>query len=130
IAGLLRDPSGALECIAWEWRDLVVVSSDLPEWLVSLTRPDWRIAFDRVGRALQDPLGAWWETMIDGPTVLPPGAVQPFPSSVPPVSSWRPDIFARASDEDVIPDKAASAALRNAVDEAVHALACDGRLAA
>ncbi|WP_428979860.1 asparagine synthase-related protein [Brevundimonas naejangsanensis] len=130
IAGLLRDPSGALECIAWEWRDLVVVSSDLPEWLVSLTRPDWRIAFDRVGRALQDPLGAWWETMIDGPTVLPPGAVQPFPSSVPPVSSWRPDIFARASDEDVIPDKAASAALRNAVDEAVHALAGDGRLAA
>lgn len=130
VSELLRDPSGALECVAWRWKDLTLVASDLPGWLVAITRTDWRIAFDRVGRALQDPLGSWWETMIDGPTVVPPGALQSFPPALPPVPLWRPDVFARASDEEILSNEVASAILGAAVDESVHAFARDGRLAA
>ncbi|WP_341018741.1 asparagine synthase C-terminal domain-containing protein [Brevundimonas diminuta] len=127
---LLRDPSGALECIGWRWEGLTIVASDLPAWLIEITRPDWRIALDRVAAALQDPLNSWADALIEGPTVVPPGSFQSLESSAPPIPLWRPDIFARAADKPFISKEDAGPTLRSAIEEAVASLSRGGALAA
>ena len=39
IRTLLRDPSGAMECVAWEQDGLVLAASNLPDWLLTGLAP-------------------------------------------------------------------------------------------
>src|SRR5690606_457259 len=40
---VMRDPSGAFECIIWSEVGLTFIASSTPDWLVRETRPRWRI---------------------------------------------------------------------------------------
>lgn len=126
VSALLRDPSGALECVSWGWGALTLVASDAADWLVSATRPDWRIAYDRVAHALRDSLGSWGQCLLDGPTVPAPGCLQMLPDSEPAVNLWEPHTFARLGDAETIKEQDAAAILREAVDETVAGLARPG----
>lgn len=123
VGALLRDPSGALECVSWEWKGLTLVASDASDWLVSATRPAWRIAYDRVAHALQDPLGSWAYPLLDGPMVVAPGCLQRLPCAEAATRLWEPDAFARLAEAGWIGDREAATVLRAAVDEAVDGLA-------
>ncbi|MDP3399560.1 MAG: hypothetical protein Q8R97_00390, partial [Brevundimonas sp.] len=79
ISHLLRDPSGALECLTWSQDGLTLVASDAPDWLVRRLRPAWTINVQRVGAALRDPLMASGPLLLDGPLAVAPGALQPMP---------------------------------------------------
>lgn len=120
---ILRDPSGGLECVAWEQDGLSVVASTAAQWLVGRLSPPWSLDLARIGQAMRDPLiSADW-LLLAGPTVIPPGTVQPLPLARPAEAVWSPLDFARRSlNEPRRPDEAA-ASIRNAVDEAVAGLA-------
>jgi len=120
---VLRDPSGALDCFIWTASALTIVASDAPDWLVSATRPDWRINFDRIADALVDPLGSWARPLVDGPTGLLPGALLTLHDNRPPVALWRPDEFARNGEGEAVDDAEAGERLCEAVDEAVTGFA-------
>ncbi len=126
VDALMRDPSGALECVCWTWGPVTLVASDATDWLVALTRPDWRIDFARVAQGLRDPLSGWASSMLDGPTILAPGTLLETGSPSVASSLWRPDRFARMSEDGAISDKEAHALLRDAVDEAVGGLVGPG----
>lgn len=123
IASVLRDPSGAQECIAWTHRDLTFVASDAPEWLVRRLRPPWRVNPARVSQALRNPFLSSGPLLFDGPKAIDPGTVQPLPLETPARPVWRPaDIATRSLVEPPTLEEAADG-LRSAIDEAVLALA-------
>lgn len=123
IASILRDPSGAQECIAWTSEGLTFVTSDAPEWLVRRLRPPWRINPARVSQALRNPFLSSGPLLFDGPKAIDPGTVQPLPLETPARPVWRPaDIAARSLTEPPPLEEAADG-LRSAIDEAVFALA-------
>ncbi len=113
---VLRDPSGALDCVVWTAEGLTVVASDPPAWLPAAHRSGWRIDDARVEAALHDPFGTTGALLIDGPTAVLPGTLQPLPEG-PSATLWRPDWIARSAPPQS--DDAAEAGLRDAVDEAV-----------
>lgn len=121
-AALLRDPSGALDCLAWSDGGLTVVASTAPDWLIASLRPAWSVNFNRVHRALHDPLAVWGELLLDGPTPVLPGAIQPLPLSEPQTQLWRPADVARRGLVRRMSDAQARETLRLAVDDVVRAL--------
>lgn len=123
ITGLMRDPSGALECVAWAQDGLTLVASAAEDWLIRRLRPPWRINVERLAAALRDPVPATGALLLDGPIALEPGTVQPFPASRPAEILWRPTAFARRSLERPPPIDQAARGLRDAIDEAVTGLA-------
>ena len=123
LDALLRDPSGALDCIAWEQDGLTLASGHAPDWLVARLRPDWRIHVDRLGQALHDPLAGAGGLLLDGPVSVAPGTVQPLPLSTPAEALWTPAEIAWRSLEPEPTLDQARAGLRAAVDEAVAGLA-------
>jgi asparagine synthase (glutamine-hydrolysing) len=123
VGAILRDPSGALECIAWRQDGLTLIASTAPEWLVRRLRPPWRINLPRLAQAMRDPLLSTGPLLIDGPTAIDPGCVQPLPLECAPLPAWRPVEFARRSLEAPADPEAAAALLQSAVDEAVAGLA-------
>lgn len=128
---LLRDPSGAVECVAWEQADLTFVASFIPPWLVERLRPKWRINVGRLAAALRDPIAGTGSLMLDGPVALEPGTVQPLPLDSAPAVLWRPADFARRSLGRYPSIDEAAERLRAALDEAVNGLAgLSGPLAA
>jgi len=130
LVAVLRDPSGALECLTWSAGGLLFAASDAPAWLVAAVRPDWRLALDRIASALADPLNSWGACLIDGPNLLTPGVLADLTTGETTVL-WQPDVFARWSEDGIIGDVDAETCLRDAVDEAVGGLARnDGGLAA
>ncbi|MDQ8027452.1 MAG: asparagine synthase-related protein [Brevundimonas sp.] len=131
LDGLLRDPSGALDCIAWEHEGLILACSHARDWLLERLRPDWRIDVERLGQALHDPLAGAGGLLIQGPVAVAPGAAQPLPLSTEPEVLWSPAQIAwRSLDPEPTPEEA-RARLRAAVDEAVGGFAgLPGRLAA
>lgn len=120
---VMRDPSGALECITWSEAGLTFVASSTPDWLIRATRPDWRININRVADTLADPLGSWARPLLDGPTALLPGTLQALPPDRPATPLWTPDIFVRQGEQRPVSDEDAEASLRDAVDEAVAGFA-------
>lgn len=123
LLSILRDPSGALECIAWSHQGLTIVGSDAPEWLVHKLRPPWRINVERLSQALLDPFMSSGPLLLDGPVAIDPGTVQPLPLDSSTRSVWRPaDIAHRSLGQPPCLEDAA-AAVRSAIDEAVTGLA-------
>ncbi len=123
ISALLRDPSGALECVTWTQAGLTIASSTAPDWLIARLRPEWTIDLDRLARTLRDPVPATGCLMLRGPVALEPGTLQPLPSDRPGVVLWRPVDVARRSLTDPVSLDAAAEQLRSALDEAVNGLA-------
>lgn len=123
LSSIIRDPSGALECIAWSHEGLTIVASDAPDWLVTRLRPPWRINVDRLSQALLDPFLSSGPLLLDGPVAIDPGTVQPLPLTVPARSIWRPADIARRSLDPPPSLEDAAAAIRSAIDEAVTGLA-------
>lgn len=123
LSAILRDPSGALECVAWSHDGVTIVASHAPDWLVRKLRPPWRINVRRLDQALRDPLMSSGPLLIDGPVAVDPGTVQPLPLEHPAQSLWRPADFARRSLEPAPALEDAAASIRGAIDEAVAGLA-------
>lgn len=120
---LLRDPSGAVECVAWNQDGLTLVCSQACDWLIERLRPNWRINVDRLASALHDPLAGGGSLLIDGPTALTAGTVQPLPLPSPAEAVWRPATVAQRSLEPAPSPEEARHILRAAIDEAVCGLA-------
>lgn len=123
VCALLRDPSGALECVSWSQRGLTFACSSAQDWLLTSLRPDWRINVHRLAQAFHGALAGTGCLILDGPVALEPGTIQPLPSITAAHSIWRPaDIATRSLGEVPSPEEAAGR-LRDAVDEAVAGLA-------
>lgn len=116
LASLLRDPSGALDCIWWRQGPLTLAASDIPNWLARAAGAGWRINSARVEAALHDPYSTSGALMLDGPTALLPGALQDFRGPRP-VTLWRPDWITRCASP--VSDEAAGQSLRDAVDQTI-----------
>lgn len=120
VRQIIRDPSGAYECIAWRKDGVQIVTSQLPDWLMALSGPagltlDW----DLIGGILADPLNATARSALSGLTVAQPGDMTDLNSStVTPL--WRPQHFLRSGVCD--PSDAASG-LRARIDACVAAYA-------
>lgn len=126
---VMRDPSGAVECLVWSQDGLSLIASSLPDWLIKETRPRWRVCMDRVADALADPIGSWAASLLDGPTALLPGTLrtlQTLPPDRPATPLWTPDAFVRQGERRPVSDQDAEASLRDAVDEAVAGFARTG----
>lgn len=123
LASVLRDPSGALECVAWAHEGLTIVASDAPDWLVEKLQPSWRINVDRLSQALLDPFLSSGPLLLDGPIAVAPGTVQPLPLSIPARSLWHPADVAHRSLGPPPSLEDAAASIRAAIDEAVAGLA-------
>lgn len=131
LRAVLRDPSGALECVAWSQDGLTVICSSVQDWLIRRLRPGWRIDPDRVAEALRDPIPATGQLMLIGPTALEPGTLQSFPLDRPAEVLWSPIDHARRSLGPASSVEAAAAGLRSAIDETVKGFASlPGRSAA
>lgn len=122
-SALLRDPSGAMECVVWAQHGLTIVSSSAHEWLLQRLRPPWRLNMERLAQALHDPVAATGVLLLDGPIALEPGTLQPLPATRPPHLLWRPAAIAEASLGPAPSAEEASTQLRAAIDEAVMGLA-------
>jgi asparagine synthase (glutamine-hydrolysing) len=125
-AALLRDPSGARECVCWTQDGLTLACGAVEDWLLRGLRPAWRLAPDRLALALHDALPGAGRLLLDGPVALEPGTLQPLPPTEPAVVLWRPVELARLSQEAALTTNAAAGRLAAAVDEAVAGLASLG----
>jgi asparagine synthase (glutamine-hydrolysing) len=131
LRAVLRDPSGAFECVAWDQDDLTIISSSVQDWLIRRLRPGWRIDPNRVAEAVRDPIPVTGRLMLIGPTALEPGTLQPFPLDRQAEVLWSPIDHARRSLGPVPSVEEAAASLRSAVDETVKGFAgLPGRSAA
>lgn len=124
VTAVLRDPSGAKECVTWMQDDITIVTSSAPDWLLRRLSPPWRIDFERLAQALRDPLMTSGALPLDGPVSIPPGAFQAFPLEAPAEPLWSPALFIKRSRESGLDPETAATRLRCAVDEAVSGLAC------
>jgi asparagine synthase (glutamine-hydrolysing) len=122
IRSLLRDPSGAMECVAWDQDGLLVVASTLPDWLLGGLSIRWRPNPETLGLAMRDPMSSADWLLMDGPVTIAPGTVQPLPLTSPPVAVWTPAEFARRSLSSHWTLDEALATLASAVDDAVAGL--------
>lgn len=125
LDAVMRDPSGAMECVTWSDQGLTVVCSSVQDWLLRRLRPRWRIDPERVAWALHQPVPATGALLLHGPTALEPGALQPLPLDRPARTLWKPSDFARLSLGRAPSADAAADHLRSAIDEAAAGL---GRL--
>ena len=123
LRAILRDPSGALECVAWSQDDLTVVCSSVQDWLIHRLRPGWRIEPDRVAAALRDPIPATGRLMLVGPTALEPGTLQPLPLDQQAKVLWSPIEHARRSLGPEPSVQEAAATVKSALDETVRGFA-------
>lgn len=123
LQSLLRDPSGALDCIWWTQGSLTLVASEIPDWLARATGAGWRINPGRIEAALHDPYSTSGDLLLEGPLALAPGALQHV-SGGEPVSLWRPDWIARAAPP--MSDEDAACMLRDAVDQTVAGVLRNG----
>lgn len=126
IDAILRDPSGALDCVAWCHDDLLLIASSPPSWLLDRLPPDWRIAPDRLAAALRNPVLAVDTLLFEGPIGVAPGCIQPLPLDQPASTLWSASDFARRSLAHGISLPVAEHRLRSAIEEAVTGLSSLG----
>lgn len=123
ITAVLRDPSGARECVTWSQNGLTLVTSHSPDWLLRRLSPRWRIDFEVLAKSLRDPLMSSGALPLDGPVSVAPGTYQAFPLEASPEPLWSPAMFVSCPEDSGLDPETAATRLRNAVDEAVSGLA-------
>ncbi len=112
VRQIIRDPSGAYECIAWRKDGVQILSSSLPDWLVTLAGPVLALQWPRIGGILADPLNATADTALTGLVAATPGDMTDLNSArVTPL--WRPGQFIDSGTRD---PQEASAGLRARID--------------
>lgn len=123
LEALLRDPSGALDCIWWTQGPLTLAASDISDGLARSAGRGWRIHAGRVEAALHDPYSTSGDLLLDGPrALLPGGMVDVRDGRTTPL--WRPDWIVREAEP--LSDDDAAASLRDAVDQTLAAYARTG----
>ncbi|WP_426020341.1 asparagine synthase-related protein [Brevundimonas sp. DWR2-3-1b1] len=122
LDALLRDPSGAMDCVAWTQDGLTFAASAPPDWLIEALRPTWSINIGRVAAALRSPQLVPGDLLLDGPRSVGPGDVQPLPLDRPAVRLWEAATFARVSLDAPLTFEPAARRLRDAIQEAVEGL--------
>lgn len=123
LDAILRDPSGALDCVAWTQDELITVSSSAPDWLIAETQPRWTINVARVAAALRSPQLTPGALLLDGPTAVEPGSLQPLPLEAGPVPLWEATAFAHKSLTFCSDVETSAMRLKDAIEEAVWGLA-------
>ncbi|WP_313453327.1 asparagine synthase C-terminal domain-containing protein [Brevundimonas sp.] len=123
LGGLMRDPSGALDCLWWAQGPLTLVASDIPDWLAHAACSSWRIDRAKVEAALHDPYSTSGALMLEGPSAVLPGTMQDVGGGATTVL-WRPDWIARAGR--TRSDSEAAECLRGAVDETLAGVVRSG----
>ena len=126
IDAILRDPSGALDCVAWRHDNLLLIASSPPSWLLDRLPPDWRISAHRLAAALRNPVLAVEALLFDGPVGVAQGTVQPLPLDRDPAILWSAADIVRRSHAERLALPVAERQLRCAVEEAVTGLAALG----
>lgn len=126
LEALLRDPSGAVECVVWNSKGLTVICSSAETWLLDRLTPPWRIDYDRVAQALHQLIPPFGDLMLSGPVALAPGEIQPMPLGEAATTGWRPADFARFSREWEPSPTEAARCLEEAIEEAVFGLSSLG----
>lgn len=119
--GIIRDPSGAYDCVIWRSPALTVISSDTPDWLLRTLGAGINVDLDRVATILADPLLAWGPLALDGLEAPLPGVLRSLDLSRPDQVMWEPADRARRPLRLSVAERAE--ALRGAVDAAVVGLA-------
>ncbi|MBC1183286.1 MAG: hypothetical protein DI531_09755 [Brevundimonas sp.] len=119
VRQILRDPSGAHECVAWRREGVQIVTSELSDWLMALAAPPIQIDWDRVGGLLRDPINATAASPLVGIRVAEAGDLTDLNARrVTPV--WRPVDFTGSITSD--PREGASL-LRQRIDGCLAAFA-------
>jgi asparagine synthase (glutamine-hydrolysing) len=114
---VLRDPSGALECLVWTREGLTFVASEIPAFLERPLRPSLSIDWDGVARLLRNPGDASAVLPLDGLLSAAPGAWLAPCATTKPAQLWSPARFAAAA----VAEAQAQDALRTAVSGCVEA---------
>lgn len=66
VRSLFRDPSGAMEALAWTVDSLQVITSSTPDWLIQAANPRARIRRERLGVLIADPSAIVGEIALEG----------------------------------------------------------------
>jgi len=123
-AGVLRDPSGALDCFSWSAGAIQVIASTLPPALLKVAGPpSLQIDREAIAAFLFEPAALATVSGLKGLCSVAPGAFLALASRQA-VQVWRPGDFARRRP---LGQEGAAAAMRDAVDLCVRAHASDGR---
>ncbi len=131
VRAVLRDPSGALDCIIWRDRGLLIVCSDPPPWLVGSLQPAWRIDFGRVATALLSPVSVWGDLCLVGPWSVPAGCLAEAPFDADPTPVWTPEEHINQPALAELTTDAACARLSGVIDNTVRSFArLDARIGA
>ncbi len=118
---MLRDPSGAVEALAWRCEGLTLVASDLDGLLEAVPPAELAVDWDHLGRALVDRLALAGRCPLRGVLAATPGTMRWLDGTE--ALAWRPADFARLSLDDT---EATRRGLVGAVDMAISGLSRPG----
>lgn len=91
---VLRDPSGALDCVWWRFGDLTIVASDPPPELDALLPREARIDWESLETCLETPALVAQRPLIHGFRETPPGALTTTGPRQALIKVWSPRDFA------------------------------------
>lgn len=117
LAGVFRDPSGAIDCAVSRSGPAWLIASDTPDWLIDATNDSPGLSWNAVAAALRDPITLSTADLLRGWKTVPPGALH-LPDGRNRVV-WSPAIAVGGS------PPATAVQLRETVDAAVAGLARD-----
>jgi asparagine synthase (glutamine-hydrolysing) len=115
---VLRDPSGALDCLCWTLEGLDVVASDLEAAPPGLTPRRTSLDWSAIADILDDPIAADREIALEGVVSPLPGRLEPVKASGSRITLWAPETFGANPD-----GKDAEARLIATLDHCVATLA-------
>lgn len=118
---MFRDPSGALEALAWRCEGLSIVASDLDGLLEAVPPAELAVDWELLGQALVDRLALAGRCPLRGVLAATPGTVRWLDGAE--ALAWRPADFARQSLDDT---EETRRGLVEAIDKAVSGLARPG----
>lgn len=119
--GVFRDPSGAVDAMAWEQGGVCFVATHLPDWLPRSAWPDTSIDWTQVAACLASTAAMAGACALKGLTAITPGALYTFGAGE--QQLWRPADVARRA-----PPKDAARVLVATLDACVAALVGEGRV--
>lgn len=92
---MFRDPSGALDALAWRAGGVTIVASDLHQSLMGAAPPGLAINWELIGAGLVDRLQMARSCPLIGILAVTPGALRELDGDQTETLIWRPAAFAR-----------------------------------